>query len=151
MAEEYPVVSSAAAPQARESAAKDSSSAPVIDVTKHGISKVLGKGQLPQQPLVVKAKFFSKLVGFSGWGACVERVWSRCGCGSLRSGGARRQQRPCVARRQQRAPRRDGQLSSGGRLGPETSLAAPTCAACAPRPQAEKKIKEAGGACVLTA
>ncbi|KAI8470662.1 MAG: component of cytosolic 80S ribosome and 60S large subunit [Monoraphidium minutum] len=47
--------------EAREAAAKDSSSAPVIDVTKYGLSKVLGKGQLPAQPLVVKAKFFSKL------------------------------------------------------------------------------------------
>eukprot|EP00775_Hariotina_reticulata_P003648 gene3648-3909_t len=47
--------------EARESAAKDSSSAPVIDVTKFGLFKVLGKGQLPEQPVVVKAKFFSKL------------------------------------------------------------------------------------------
>ncbi|KIY95849.1 60S ribosomal protein L27a-3 [Monoraphidium neglectum] len=46
---------------AREAAAKDKSSAPVIDVTKYGLFKVLGKGQLPAQPLVVKAKFFSKL------------------------------------------------------------------------------------------
>lgn len=35
--------------------------APVIDVTKHGIFKVLGKGQLPKQPVVVKAKFVSAL------------------------------------------------------------------------------------------
>lgn len=48
-------------PQAREQAAKDKSSAAVIDVTKYGISKVLGKGQLPEQPVVVKAKFFSAL------------------------------------------------------------------------------------------
>ncbi|KIZ01913.1 60S ribosomal protein L27a-3 [Monoraphidium neglectum] len=47
--------------EAREAAAKDKSSAPVIDVTKHGLFKVLGKGQLPAQPVVVKAKFFSKL------------------------------------------------------------------------------------------
>lgn len=47
--------------QARESAAKDSKQAPVIDVTKYGIFKVLGKGQLPEQPLLVKAKFVSKL------------------------------------------------------------------------------------------
>lgn len=47
--------------QARVSAAKDKSQAAVIDVTKFGFSKVLGKGQLPAQPLVVKAKFFSKL------------------------------------------------------------------------------------------
>lgn len=47
--------------QAREAAAKDKSSAPVIDITKFGKFKVLGKGQLPEQPVVVKAKFFSKL------------------------------------------------------------------------------------------
>eukprot|EP01115_Flamella_aegyptia_P000693 TRINITY_DN10_c0_g1_i1.p1 TRINITY_DN10_c0_g1~~TRINITY_DN10_c0_g1_i1.p1 ORF type:complete len:148 (-),score=52.70 TRINITY_DN10_c0_g1_i1:33-476(-) len=34
--------------------------APVIDVTKSGYFKVLGKGQLPTQPVVVKARFFSK-------------------------------------------------------------------------------------------
>lgn len=33
---------------------------PVIDVTKAGYFKVLGKGFLPSQPVVVKAKFFSK-------------------------------------------------------------------------------------------
>ncbi len=44
--------------QARESAAKSSGTAPVIDVTKFGLFKVLGKGQLPAQPVVVKAKFF---------------------------------------------------------------------------------------------
>jgi len=47
--------------EARLTAAKDSTSAPVIDVTQHGYFKVLGKGQLPQQPVVVKAKFVSKL------------------------------------------------------------------------------------------
>jgi len=33
---------------------------PVIDVTRAGYFKVLGKGRLPKQPLIVKAKFFSK-------------------------------------------------------------------------------------------
>ena len=33
----------------------------MIDVTNHGIFKVLGKGTLPSQPLVVRAKFVSKL------------------------------------------------------------------------------------------
>eukprot|EP00245_Coleochaete_scutata_P018062 TRINITY_DN9211_c0_g1_i1.p1 TRINITY_DN9211_c0_g1~~TRINITY_DN9211_c0_g1_i1.p1 ORF type:complete len:147 (+),score=29.94 TRINITY_DN9211_c0_g1_i1:85-525(+) len=37
------------------------SAAPVLDVTKLGYFKVLGKGELPDQPLIVKAKFFSKL------------------------------------------------------------------------------------------
>ena len=34
---------------------------PVIDVTKAGFFKVLGKGFLPTQPVVIKAKFFSKI------------------------------------------------------------------------------------------
>merc|ERR1711953_286172 len=33
---------------------------PVIDVTASGFFKVLGKGRLPAQPVIVKAKFFSK-------------------------------------------------------------------------------------------
>lgn len=47
--------------EAREKAAENSSQAMVIDVTKHGIFKVLGKGALPEQPVLVKAKFVSKL------------------------------------------------------------------------------------------
>jgi large subunit ribosomal protein L27Ae len=35
--------------------------APIIDVTKLGYYKVLGKGSLPAKPLVVKAKFVSAL------------------------------------------------------------------------------------------
>mmetsp|Transcript_28683 Transcript_28683/g.72118 ORF Transcript_28683/g.72118 Transcript_28683/m.72118 type:complete len:150 (-) Transcript_28683:56-505(-) len=34
--------------------------APIIDVTKSGYFKVLGKGRLPKQPVVVRAKFFSR-------------------------------------------------------------------------------------------
>uniref|UniRef100_A0A7S4DXS6 Large ribosomal subunit protein uL15/eL18 domain-containing protein n=1 Tax=Lotharella globosa TaxID=91324 RepID=A0A7S4DXS6_9EUKA len=33
---------------------------PVIDVNAAGYFKVLGKGKLPEQPVIVKAKFFSK-------------------------------------------------------------------------------------------
>lgn len=47
--------------QVCESAARDIKQAPVIDVTKFGVFKVLRKGQLPEQPLLVKAKFVSKL------------------------------------------------------------------------------------------
>ena len=47
--------------QAREKAAENTEEAPVIDVTKFGIFKVLGKGELPEQPVLVRAKFFSKL------------------------------------------------------------------------------------------
>ena len=41
--------------------AKATDAVPVIDVTKKGFFKVLGKGALPKQPVIVKAKYFSKL------------------------------------------------------------------------------------------
>ena len=34
--------------------------APVIDVSRAGFFKVLGKGSLPKQPVIVKARFFSR-------------------------------------------------------------------------------------------
>ncbi|KAK7034554.1 60S ribosomal protein L28 [Paramarasmius palmivorus] len=34
---------------------------PVIDTLRHGYGKVLGNGQLPQKPCIVKARFVSKL------------------------------------------------------------------------------------------
>lgn len=46
----------------------------VVDVVKHGFYKVLGKGKLPRQPLIVKARFFSKLAEEKikrAGGACV--------------------------------------------------------------------------------
>lgn len=54
--------------------AKGQSKVPVIDVTQYGIFKVLGKGDLPDQPVVVKAKFFSSLAETkirAAGGACV--------------------------------------------------------------------------------
>jgi large subunit ribosomal protein L27Ae len=42
-------------------AAAASGQAPVVDVTKFGYFKVLGRGKLPKVPVIVKAKFFSKL------------------------------------------------------------------------------------------
>ena len=44
----------------RKTYAGKTDKAPVIDVSKAGFFKVLGKGRLPNQPVVVKAKFFSK-------------------------------------------------------------------------------------------
>ncbi|KAK6979804.1 60S ribosomal protein L27a [Biomphalaria glabrata] len=35
--------------------------APVIDVGQAGYYKVLGKGHLPKRPVIIKAKFFSKV------------------------------------------------------------------------------------------
>ncbi len=45
----------------REIYAKNKDRIPVIDVTKSGYFKVLGKGFLPQQPVLVRAKFFSSI------------------------------------------------------------------------------------------
>jgi large subunit ribosomal protein L27Ae len=42
------------------SKASKTQSTPVIDVTKAGYFKVLGKGALPNVPVIVKAKVFSK-------------------------------------------------------------------------------------------
>jgi len=47
--------------QTREQAATGKhEKVPVIDVTKAGYFKVLGKGALPKIPFIVQAKFFSK-------------------------------------------------------------------------------------------
>nr|AAA73459.1 large subunit ribosomal protein 29 [Moneuplotes crassus]prf//2104279A ribosomal protein L29 [Moneuplotes crassus] len=61
----------------RQKAQTDKSKVILIDVVKHGYYKVLGKGLLPEVPLVVKAKLFTptaekriKQVG----GACVLRA-----------------------------------------------------------------------------
>ncbi|KAG5191784.1 ribosomal protein L18e/L15P [Tribonema minus] len=55
----------------------DAGKAPVIDVVDHGFFKVLGKGQLPSIPVIVRAKFFSKdaekKIRAAG-GACVLRA-----------------------------------------------------------------------------
>ena len=39
---------------------KKSDTAPVLDLLPLGYSKVLGKGRLPEIPLVVRARFFSR-------------------------------------------------------------------------------------------
>ena len=54
--------------------AKTSKEALTIDVTKFGYHKVLGKGVLPKVPIVIKAKFFSRIAEKrvkSVGGACV--------------------------------------------------------------------------------
>uniref|UniRef100_A0A8C5Z137 Large ribosomal subunit protein uL15 n=1 Tax=Marmota marmota marmota TaxID=9994 RepID=A0A8C5Z137_MARMA len=61
--------------QTQVNAAKNKTgAAPIIDVVRSGYYKVLGKGKLPQQPVIVKVKFFrrraeEKIKG--GGGACV--------------------------------------------------------------------------------
>jgi large subunit ribosomal protein L27Ae len=46
--------------QTRKNPPKDGK-LPIIDVTRAGYFKVLGKGKLPPIPAIVKAKFFSKI------------------------------------------------------------------------------------------
>jgi len=58
----------------RKKFAEKKDKVPVIDVGKSGYFKVLGKGRLPHQPLVVKAKYFSKTAErriVASGGACV--------------------------------------------------------------------------------
>ncbi len=43
-----------------QAATAKAGTAPVVDVTAHGYFKVLGGGQLPNKPLIVKARFVSK-------------------------------------------------------------------------------------------
>jgi large subunit ribosomal protein L27Ae len=45
--------------EARKRAETDPTQAPVIDVTKSGYYRVLGRGSLPKIPVIVKARFFS--------------------------------------------------------------------------------------------
>jgi len=40
--------------------AKVGDEVPVIDCVKHGYFKVLGKGVMPKQPVIVRARFFSE-------------------------------------------------------------------------------------------
>lgn len=60
-ASDYDLWYDQAVEKAEALADKDKSQALVIDVTKYGIFKVLGKGELPPVPVVVRAKFVSKL------------------------------------------------------------------------------------------
>jgi len=47
--------------QTRTNYATKKDKAPVIDVVQAGYYKVLGKGLIPEQPVIVKAKFFSRV------------------------------------------------------------------------------------------
>ena len=40
--------------------ASKADTAPVLDLVPMGYAKVLGKGELPEAPLVVRARYFSK-------------------------------------------------------------------------------------------
>ena len=53
---------------------------PVVNVVRSGYFKVLGKGVLPKQPLIVKAKFFSRKAEEkikAAGGACVLLAWDK--------------------------------------------------------------------------
>merc|ERR1712146_540271 len=45
----------------QENYAKKTDVAPIIDVTKSGYHEVLGKGLLPKQPVIVRAKLVSRV------------------------------------------------------------------------------------------
>ena len=59
--------------KAQEQAMKDTTKAPVIDLTQHGVFKLLGRGRI-DRPVVVKTKFISsiaeKKIKAAG-GACI--------------------------------------------------------------------------------
>merc|ERR1711982_235778 len=55
----WSLVSDEVLDKARASTAGDD--VPVINCVKNGIFKVLGKGKLPAIPMIVKAKYFSKM------------------------------------------------------------------------------------------
>lgn len=48
-------------PEGTLAKAQELEKAPVLDVTSKGYFKVCGKGKMPEQPIVVKAKLFTKL------------------------------------------------------------------------------------------
>merc|ERR1711887_499762 len=47
--------------QTRTKYANTKDKAPIIDCSRAGFFKVLGKGNLPKQPVIVKARFFSRI------------------------------------------------------------------------------------------
>merc|ERR1739840_70107 len=47
--------------QTRVKYEKNDKKAPVIDISRAGYFKVLGRGLLPKQPVIVKARFFSRI------------------------------------------------------------------------------------------
>uniref|UniRef100_A0A9L0SG55 Large ribosomal subunit protein uL15 n=1 Tax=Equus caballus TaxID=9796 RepID=A0A9L0SG55_HORSE len=62
--------------QTQVNAAKNKTgAAPIVDVVRSSYYKVLGKGKLPKQPVIVKAKFFSRRaeekIKVGGEGVCV--------------------------------------------------------------------------------
>ena len=46
--------------QTRKNAAKNTEVVPVIDTLRAGFGKVLAKGRLPEQPVIVKARYVSR-------------------------------------------------------------------------------------------
>ena len=47
--------------ETKKAASEKKGEALVIDVLNNGYYKVLGKGKLPNQPIVVRAKYFSRI------------------------------------------------------------------------------------------
>ncbi|XP_058833406.1 large ribosomal subunit protein uL15-like [Topomyia yanbarensis] len=56
---------------------KDKAKVPVVDLVKFGYFKLLGTGHIPNQPIIVKAKFFSRKAENkikAAGGACILRA-----------------------------------------------------------------------------
>jgi large subunit ribosomal protein L27Ae len=56
----WTLVSKETLDKSKAAAGKTGAAVPVIDVTRVGIHKVLGKGVFPNYPVIVRAKLFSK-------------------------------------------------------------------------------------------
>lgn len=70
----WSLVPEAALEDAKKAKASGSKNVPVIDTLQAGYGKVLGKGHLPEVPMIVKARYFSELAEQkikAAGGACV--------------------------------------------------------------------------------
>ncbi|KAJ2962811.1 hypothetical protein NQZ79_g2152 [Umbelopsis isabellina] len=59
---------------------KNTEKVAVIDALQHGYHKVLAKGRLPEQPVIVRTKFVSRRaedkIKAAGGGKCLQKIWS---------------------------------------------------------------------------
>ena len=72
----WTLVSEKVREESKNAAGKSGAAVPVIDVTRAGYHKVLGKGFLPKQPFILRAKLVSKKAEkkILATGGCVELV-----------------------------------------------------------------------------
>lgn len=77
-------------PTGRNVARNRNGAAPIIDVVWSGYCKVLGKGKLPEQPVMVKAKFFSRRAQEKNWVVGVLHLGNSKPCRGRRSNKCQR-------------------------------------------------------------